>query len=377
MNDIFNIRLEAAYLSNLITYQKKPDELKISDFYDEKHRIIYLAILNNGTEIELILNEISKSIIKNIDIYLIGITANSNPIFDFKKAAAEIKKYSIRRDSLKIIDDYKNGQIELFNLISGLTALEDIGARFIPKSVNCLSQDDIKFNGHFPEGEISLIIGNGGIGKTYISIYLAMQFCRDTGRRCLLWLTEDAEGSLAQRVNYISHKYGVGKYDNLSFEFSRPPQIMEKHYGKPRRTTEFTRFINYIMQYDLIFLDPFATFYPLKTNDNDDSRLFFDEIKEPFKKSGKSLVFLHHTSKIQCMPISSDTAHLDSEYAESRKMKAQGASQIVNSARFVCYLETASDDKYIKILSVIKSNVGHTGDVIETLETPHKKETLL
>ena len=371
-----NVELEKAVLSMLIIDQYIPKNLELTeeDFFDYNNRLCFKAIIKHNASFELVLNELSKITLFNYNDYFADLM-EKKPIFDIKKAELELKKYTVKRQAIHKCEEYKSGKIELINLISDLNRINKTKITFNPKSADTLESNNIKFNLHFPQGEVSLIAGMGGAGKTYMAIYLAMKFCNlYPAKKCLLWLTEDAEAIFTERLNYISRNYQMPIPQNLFVEFNNPAPIMEKQYGQIKKTKEYNELMEYILNYDLIFLDPLGNFNPFGANDNKENRYFINSFREKITKSNKSIVFLHHTNKIQIAPLGSLCQVLTHEQVYGRVYKVEGANQITATARFVCYFETAGDSHYKKLLSVIKSNVGRTGDVIDTLETPHKTE---
>ena len=368
-----NVELEKAFLGNVLSNSLIPKDIDLSenDFYDELNRICWRAILKHNGESNLVMNELIKI---KADNYLASLY-ETKFILNLADVALEIKRYSIRRQALNHCEAYKTGKINLNSLTQKLNNLNKTEQSFNPAAANTLEAENINFNLCFPMGEISIIAGTGGAGKTYMSIYLAMKFCQaNPQKKALLWLTEDAKGTIVGRLNYISKHYGMTIPKNLILEFTTPKLLMEKSYGQIKKTADFNTTLDFILNYDLIVLDPLANFNPFDVNDNKENRTFLNSFREKILKTDKSIVFLHHTNKLSMLPLKSLTQTLTHEEIATRVFKIQGAAQIVAAARFVCYFETAGDSNYKKLLSVIKSNVGHIGDVIDTLETPHKKE---
>ena len=371
-----NVELEKTFLGNILTNSSIPKDIDLTenDFYDALNKDCWNAILKHNGESALVINELIKNKTGNINNYLASLY-ETKFILNIYDVALEIKKYSIRRQALSNCEQYKAGKIDLNSLANELNKLNKTEQLFNPAPANAIKADNVNFNLHFPAGEISIIAGTGGAGKTYMAIYLAMQFCQQNpNKKALLWLTEDAKGTIVSRLNYISKHYGMAIPKNLIIEFESPKPLMEKSYGQIKKTVDFNTTLNFICNYDLIVLDPLANFNPFDTNDNKENRTFLNAFREKIAKTDKSIVFLHHTNKLSMLPLKSLTQTLTHEEIATRIFKIQGAAQIVAAARFVCYFETAGDSNYKKLLSVIKSNVGYVGDVIETLETPHKKE---
>ena len=134
---------------------------------------------------------------------------------------------------------------------------------------------------------------------------------------------------------------------------------------------EFDKFRSIIDAYDLIFLDPFISFSPVSENENIPHAMLFQNIRRAISHTDKSIVFLHHTSKIKITSLAEpDSEYISTDEAYDRQEKVRGASAIVNGARLVCYTETHPFNKQQRITSIIKSNIGEYGRIILRIDLP-------
>ena len=229
-----------------------------------------------------------------------------------------------------------------------------------------------KFNLFFPSNEISIIAGQGGVGKTYSAIKLGLEYVNHTpNKKCLLWFTEDSQPEITKRTHYLIKKYGIKNFKNLSFLLEPGLPLVFKNFSSYQMSEEFDKFKSIIDAYDLIFLDPFISFSPVSENENIPHAMLFQNIRRAISHTDKSIVFLHHTSKIKITSLAEpDGEYISSDEAYDRQEKVRGASAIVNGARLVCYTETHPFNKQQRITSIIKSNIGEYGRIILRIDLP-------
>lgn len=155
-----------------------------------------LAKLDSTFE-QALLNIISANPISHIDSIYNSLLENNYKIFlqtQLKKIAADetssIDKVNELEALIQRSRDFKRQ--EIFNFIDFSKAEE--------KNPNFFLEDILPIQEH----EINIISAPGGSGKSYISLYIALQFIyKYTLKKCFLWLSEDEIGVSKKRASSL------------------------------------------------------------------------------------------------------------------------------------------------------------------------------
>ena len=234
------------------------------------------------------------------------------------------------------------------------------------------------FNGILPIG-ISTLAGYPGVGKTFVSIYIAMIFAmQNPDKRVLLWLSEDSNIQIRKRIEYIENRYGFKNINNIDFCFDIALPVLSKEFGKFTESKYLKDIKDTIKNYNLVILDPLVDFTAnISENQNSEIADFMLIFKAIAKENNISILFIHHITKeeIKNIELKSIIAKkLSQKEVNDRLKKVRGASAIAGSSRMILFAETnpAQDDE--RIVSIVKSNVSGDGYIVYKIQLPSLPE---
>lgn len=227
----------------------------------------------------------------------------------------------------------------------------------------------------FPCGQVSIGVGQGGTGKTFIALKVGFDAAIQN-KKVLIWLTEDTKYQIRDRIKFLknTYDYDFEKIKDIKIRLDFPSAILEKTSanGIKKIDKALLEFQERIKGFDFIILDPLMNFQNENNNDNTYNRAFLNLIKTCLTEKQACLI-LHHTNKLVVeLPDASSIANKRLTYneIEERKAKIKGAAAIEETARHVSYIETNPILEHERIMSVIKSNVSRTGDIIHDVKLP-------
>jgi replicative DNA helicase len=385
--------LLAAILINKNKAELEEINLSASDFYDSKYKTIYRAISDvvflDEQEIDeaLIISKLQEADSKTDWITEFAeLIESTPPTFNLDGISEKIKKARVERQKLSLLSDRTNGKISDDEFLSNYNKVNDENEKEEKREQYSFSQHltiegGQKFIAGLPAGYISVAVGAGGIGKTYFALKLAYEAGK-IGKKTLCWLTEDSKFNMKDRLHFLANVY---KYDipstNAEIAYDNPEPILHTEYGVLKINRQAIKKYQKIFSgFDLIILDPLMNFFEGNNNDNTANRLFLNAMNDCISED-QALLFLHHTNKlVVLLPElqSINSKKLSYNEIQDRLTKIKGASAINETARFVLYIEANSLNENERILSIIKSNVGNTGKIIETVVLPSfpaEKET--
>ena len=239
-----------------------------------------------------------------------------------------------------------------------------------------------KFNMMFPAGKLSLIVGNGSVGKTYIALYIALLFVKtNPGKAAFLLLCEDDEYTVVKRTKRLIEEYPFldSEYtDNVHYicdsdeEIIKIDRFTKELYYNPQSGIE-----ELIQGHDINILDPLANLLPCDENDNNAAADFCKIMRSFIVNSGRSIIFLHHVNKVKVEQIKRDSIlakKLDYGEIADRIDKVRGASAFYNAVRYCLYVEKSGDeDSNTAVSACIKNNYGRVGNIPLMLDLPEFK----
>jgi len=226
------------------------------------------------------------------------------------------------------------------------------------------------------EQSVMMIYSGGGVGKSFASIRVAVEFAEETGKRVALWLTEDPEGENRDRYERIINERKKPRefYDaKISFISSEPVKFTKLHDGNAVLTDEYWESRIDLIDYGLVVIDPLLQFQGCDENSNTHAGVMMGAFKEWAAEEEKIILVLHHA-----------TAYKDGA------VKPRGAGEWTNGTRG-CYhikkqLNSDNSDDYSarnkRIFKLTKENgLGYyfrnetTGEMERLLDVfPDKKE---
>ncbi len=389
-----NIAAEASLLAAILINKNKSafDEIVLSsaDFYDSKFRNIYKAIIDvcfkDDADIDesLIISKLQEADNRTDWVIELAELVDSTPAtFHLREIAEKIRKASVERQKLLLLDDRKFGKLSDDEFLLKYNKLNDEDEEIEEKreqysfSQHLTIEGEQKFIAGLPAGYISVAVGAGGTGKTYMALKLAFDASK-AGKKTLLWLTEDSKFNIKDRLHFLENVY---EYDiattNAEIAYNNPEPILKTQYGVLQIDRQALKKYQKIFSgFDLIILDPLMNFFGGNNNDNTANRLFLNAMNDCISQD-QALLFLHHTNKfVVLLPEfqSINSKKLSYNEIQDRLTKIKGASAINETARFVLYIEANPLNENERILSIIKSNVGNTGKIIESVVLPSMLE---
>lgn len=330
----------SSILFNPLLIEEISISLKSSDFYVPIHRDIYEAMLTLYREEmpideDFIVKKSKNPINENILINIMSAT----PVTDVYKYVKSIKDDSLRRQiqnlSLELKRNSQNENLSNDELFQFLKNKQDeiLTNNIFTINKNCIL--DIKEQEPefylknwlpIPLGTITIISAQGGTGKTWIVVQVALRFILENpNKKVFLWLSEDLESIVKHRMNSVCSDILDTSLDdrfkNIITTDTSPTPLLERDKGVYKMSYRFEQLKAELKDYDLVVLDPLLAFYGADENDNSQARLFMQPFMNWCKETNKSVVFLHHSNK----PVGSDNLS-----------KTRGAGAFVDASR-VCY----------------------------------------
>jgi replicative DNA helicase len=397
---IFDEDAERAVLGSLIAYPEDLDllhQIDKSDFYLEKHRIIFDAIkklYSEGKQINVILlkNELEAigklSHIGGIQ-YLYQIVDEAVPRDITVQLIDILREKRFRRLMLeyneKIKEKILSGKnISDIDIEEFLRITENIPRKkeeiyreslFVDVEIPLEDKEEEKFilEPFIPSKSIILLDGIGGLGKSFFAMELA--FALSIGESFLLtdfkpkqavpvlYLTaEDSPDDFKDRLLEIKRAYGYkGKADSfywissLSSKFPlQTSTFFTKEYNKIVKT-EMTDYLEFLIRETgakLIVIDSLINWYGLNENSSEDAVYFYNFLKYLIRKYKLSFLILHHQSKGGLLK---DTSKED-------KFRGSGVFREQARARIVMRQLSSQEEKYfdqpkkVKAIEIEKLN---------------------
>lgn len=317
--DLIN-QTEALVLSSILfnptLIENISTNLKATDFYLLPHKDIYEAMLNLHSEDmpideDYIIKKSKKPINQSILIKILSAT----PVTDIYKYVKSIKEDSLKRQfqnlSLELKKNSENENLSNDEIFQFLKDKQDEirTNNIFTINKNCIL-DVVEKEPEFylknwlpiPLGTITIISAQGGTGKTWIVVQVALKFILENpNKKVFLWLSEDLESIVKHRMNSVCSDILDTKLDdrfkNITTTDTAPQPLLERDKGVYKMSYRFEQLKAELKDYDLIVLDPLLAFYGADENDNSQARLFMQPFMNWCKETNKSVVFLHHSNK--------------------------------------------------------------------------------
>lgn len=246
-----------------------------------------------------------------------------------------------------------------------LNSLETISTQYS----ELLTENDNEFliEGLLYNGQIALLVGEGGVGKSLFALYVyeclsrgihfIPELTQKKSIKTLFITAEDSKHELGKRLSYILNTKRNNKKIK-DFEKKEESTILITtgrsdcqflFYNAKERTYEKTQFFQEIKEYilqnniNLLIIDPFANCSGLKDeNSNTDIYSFINALNSIIlaTKNKIGVIVLHHINK--------------SKNSENRDVSSiRGASAIKDAVRLAILLTQAENSI---TLSIVKSN---------------------
>jgi replicative DNA helicase len=184
-----------------------------------------------------------------------------------------------------------------------------------------------------PRKTVSMIVAEGGIGKSWILLQLALRhLIENPNEKVFAWLSEDPKGLSKHRADLICSKIlGLEpeKIDNLFISDSPTFPINFNNIQKIKER---------LKDFNLILLDPLIGFYCGDENSNADARIFMQHFTKWATEENKTIIFIHHAAK--------------------GTGKSRGASALVDAVRLVYEIEKIEKNDIKRKFKIGKDNYG-------------------
>jgi len=247
------------------------------------------------------------------------------------------------------------------------------------------------------EGAVNLIAADNGIGKTFITLQLCVNYILKKLKRVFFWAGEDDKATIIKRLNLIFSRMDseediqiVKERLDIATYISEP--FFKTDYGNVEETKEFKIFQMMMKddQYGMIILDPLSTFLMMiPETDNTKVRWGMTKFNKIVAESDKILVFTHHINKDSLRGDGAlkelneklkngenmDT-HKVIDIANSLKTAIRGGMAITDLPRLVYFVLATQPDVngYAqRLLFRIKSNAGLMQEYIP-IKLPFKSQ---
>ncbi len=383
--EIADIYAERALLSGLIGGMVSVGSIELStpDFYDALHRELYRAVVEldaDGEPVDVITvrNRLKNNPVFNEDAYADIVASNG---WNYSEYERIIREFARKRREISLFEDIKTGKITILDALLKIHE-EPAGnggdkEEYTADDLLCL-QEEQKFIAGWPCGYVSVAVGQGGIGKTYMFIKMGAGASKQ-GYKVLFWATEDNKFQLRDRIKYFRSRYDFN-FSGVMFKTKLPDPIVEKsRAGVVTKGAGFSKFRKTIKDYDLVILDPLMNFSSgIDVIDNTGNRELLNVIMSCMTE-GQAVVMLHHTNRKQAEKLSVESVNagrLTANEIAVRLEKIKGASSIFETCRHVAYVEGNPVHDWERVISIIKSNCKPTGEIFDSVRLPEipKKE---
>lgn len=315
------LEYERTILSSIIFEPEHRDklfeDLNKKDFSSVAHRDIFEACLNlekRGLPIEdeFIKTELVKTGKWDEMAYIVAISVLPTDNIDAYKKV--IKEYSrnkeYRLEMALVLDKTKELSIDEVNaqvkkLADKFESEGDISnsefdiscsADIIPTKAEFFYADDIPIQ----KNEVNLFSGAGGIGKSFLNLYLLARISKNHKKRVFGFFSEDPKGITANRIKILENLHEkldfssvfIGGKSSVVSSF-----VMRDRNGLPVESPYFGRFKKAMRDYEIILIDPLIAFFGLEENSNSEIRYYMNLLNKWCDDEDKTILMIHHHSK--------------------------------------------------------------------------------
>lgn len=192
-----------------------------------------------------------------------------------------------------------------------------------------------------PRKTVSMIVANGGIGKSWIFIQLALRhLIKNPNEKVFAWLSEDPKGLSRFRANLISSEIlnkDINKFSNFMITGSEWEtfHIIEENGSL---NSKFELMKAKLKDCSVILLDPLIGFYGGNENSNSQARKFMQQFTRWAARENKTILFIHHADKLG--------------------KGSRGASSIVDAVRLVYEIDVIENNDTQRKFKIGKDNYG-------------------
>ena len=343
--------MERAILSTIFFVNSSIEEVKDNIFSNQKYKNIFtvmqelyknkfplneetiLAKLDNSYE-QTIINILTTNPLTNIESIYNNLIENSYKIYlqnQLKKISSSesnsFDKLNELEDLIQRSKDFKRQ--EIFNFLDFSTIQE--------KTPKFLLEDILPIQ----ENEINIISAAGGSGKSYLSLFIALQYISNyKENRAFLWLSEDEIGVSKKRATSlckVHHNLTINQRITVIGKETQVFHFVDKNLNV---NSKFELMKQQLKEFSLIVIDPLIAFFGADENSNADARFFMSLLNKWCVDENKTIILIHHHSK------SNGTS----------KSSARGASAFIDACRMHYIIEKAENDSRSRKVVIDKTN---------------------
>lgn len=316
--EIYNLAFERSVLSSFIfdpiNFESNSKELSAEHFYLSAHQDIYNAMINLSASDKPIDEEFLRSELNRVgrfDERTMVEILTANPISNIAPYLQELSKYKDRRTLLGLSTQFKKAA-ETEDPISAakelIVALEEGMSidRRLPKPTHHdeIEEKEVEFILRewlpIPKNTVSLLTAPGGSGKTWAVLQIAARYSiSNKSSKTFLWLSEDPKSLSKSRLNKILTGILETSATNIHIDIAddATPHLLNIIGNKVTTDPIWHDLKKVFEPYDLIILDPLIAFFGGDENNNGHARFFMQLFTEFAGKTGKTIIFIHHSTK--------------------------------------------------------------------------------
>jgi|GEM_PF-6267799 len=305
-----NDDIEKSILSSIIFNRDielaKRVDIKI---FNRENQKVLKAMRELNTTNDMVLRErISEELL--IDIIAITPITNLNEYLNILK-----ESYS-KRELEKSLSDaieqikFKNKKVDKI-IYEVMERLNEIEKRSISTSLKVKKFNQIEDKERavitkdlipFVVGTTSIIAGEGGIGKSSISLKIAIEYAYEERKNVLLWLSEDSLTETKRRFKTICQNERIDESDVVEYidvTNKEPFPTIIRENREYITNSEFYKFKKEVLdKYKLVILDPLIAFLGVEENSNSETRQVLNKYNAiTNEREDISIIFVHHTNK--------------------------------------------------------------------------------
>lgn len=197
-------------------------------------------------------------------------------------------------------------------------------------------------NLHIPTGILSIIAGSGGLGKSYLSLYFALELMAE-GKNVSMITLEDPIEKIIERIQRLLRKYQ--KTIDKSVKFT----VYEY------QEQDLLELVKNILEQEsnVLFIDPIGSVFE-DENDNAETSRFMRKLAQVAISTKKNIFLVHHIRKMMQKTKEKETTK------EDLYDMVRGASAIPNTAKHVIYVRRWKEDKNVLEVITVKHNYHRT-----------------
>jgi len=153
-----------------------------------------------------------------------------------------------------------------------------------------------------PKNTITLLSSQGGMGKSFLSLQLAIKFINEESKNVGCWFTEDEAPFIKDRYDQLIEHKLVSEVNQkkLFLITSAPPQLARMEKGVFVANYEELKNLRLWCaenEIKLLIIDPLLAFYGGDENNNAQARIFMQPFIEFCKNDNINILFIHHSTK--------------------------------------------------------------------------------